>query len=429
MENLKGKRLLLLGGSLWKDVIKDFAKKHEITLIATGNNQNAGIFDIADECYNVDSTDEKLMKQLIITQNIDGVYMGGSETVISSACGYLSELNMPCYCTKTQWEQLQNKEKFKLLCMKHGLPVAKQYNVSLDQILSESGNIEFPVITKPSDGSGSNGFSVCNDYKELKDGYDRASECSQTKSVIVEKFVKNDGVVVFYTFSNGEMYFSGIEDKYPVKYMEQGSYVAGMHVFESTRKDVFRKKYENKIRNMFKDLEIQEGSVWMEVFCDGDDYYFNEAGYRYSGSVSIYPVEYFYNINQVAADIYYALTGKSRLEELGSMLGNAVPKKKYYSIYSIHLKPGKIQKVDGIKDILEIDNIVAVPITMMVNCVVKSTGTVAQVFGFVHFVFDSVDECKDTIEKIHENLKILDSNGQDMVVRLLDTSSINIKIN
>lgn len=38
MINLANKRLLLLGGSLWKDAIKDFADEHNIILIATGND-------------------------------------------------------------------------------------------------------------------------------------------------------------------------------------------------------------------------------------------------------------------------------------------------------------------------------------------------------------------------------------------------------
>ena len=43
MQDLKGKRLPVLGGSLWKEAIKQFVNEHEITLIATGNDQSAGI--------------------------------------------------------------------------------------------------------------------------------------------------------------------------------------------------------------------------------------------------------------------------------------------------------------------------------------------------------------------------------------------------
>ena len=73
-KNLANKRLLLLGGSLWKKAIQDFAQEQGIILIATGNNHNAGIFEIADECYDVDSTNTEAMKQLIREKRIDGVY-------------------------------------------------------------------------------------------------------------------------------------------------------------------------------------------------------------------------------------------------------------------------------------------------------------------------------------------------------------------
>ena len=112
MKDLSGKRLLLLGGSIWKDAIKQFAEEHRLTLIATGNDMSAGIFEISQEKYNVNSTDIDGMKKLIKEKNIDGVYLGGSESVIAAACQYVNDLKKPCYCTKEQWNFLQNKSNF-----------------------------------------------------------------------------------------------------------------------------------------------------------------------------------------------------------------------------------------------------------------------------------------------------------------------------
>ena len=64
MKDLSGKRLLLLGGSIWKDAIKQFAEEHRLTLIATGNDMSAGIFEISQEKYNVNlwrDYDEKII--------------------------------------------------------------------------------------------------------------------------------------------------------------------------------------------------------------------------------------------------------------------------------------------------------------------------------------------------------------------------------
>ena len=348
--------------------------------------------------------------------------MGGSEAVISAATRYLNALKMPCYCTEKQWNELQNKENFKSLCVKHGLPVAKRHDVTLDDTLSQRRQIDFPVITKPADGSGSSGFSVCNDFPQLKAGYEKAMKLSPTGSVIVEDFVKNDSVVVFYTFSNGDMFFSGIEDKYPVHYKDHGTYVAGMHVFESSRKNEFRARYEEKIRTMCQSLKLKEGSLWIEVFHDRDDYYFNEAGYRYSGSVTMYPVDYFYEINQVAADIFYSLAGKSRLKGFRSIFGEPILRKRRYCIYSVHLRPGRIAEIQGLDTVKGFDNVISIPTTMYVGDEVISTGTVGQVFGFVHFVFDTIDECIAIVDKVHETVKVIDTDGNNMVARLLNLS-------
>lgn len=428
MTNLTNKRLLLLGGSLWKEAIKDFAEKHNITLIATGNDTTAGVFEIAHECYSIDSTDADAMKKFIVEKQIDGVYMGGSEPVISVACTYLNELGLPCYCTKAQWELLQNKSQFKQLLIENDLPVAPKYDIlSFADIDSKLNDIKFPVITKPTDGCGSNGFSVCNNAEELKAGYERASAASASGSVIVEKFVRNDGVVVFYTFSNGKMYFSGLEDKYPVKYNEQGSYVAGMHIFESKFKDEFRNRFDEKLERMYSSIGIKEGSVWIEVFHDGDDYYFNEAGYRYSGSVSIYPVDYFYGINQVASDIYYALTGESVIFNHDSLI-KLNKKKKFYTIYSLHLNPGVIWDVKGIRELEKDSDVVVIPITKGIGTKVCSTGSIAQVYGFVHFVFDTNEELFEMIKKIHTTIIIDDGQGNNMLARIIDLNLVKQRL-
>ena len=221
------------------------------------------------------------------------------------------------------------------------------------------------------------------------------------------------------------MYFSGIEDKYPIKYEKHGSYVAGMHIFESRCKDEFRSRFENKLQKMLNHLQVKEGSLWIEVFFDGRNYYFNEAGYRYSGSVSIYPVDYYYQINQVAVDIYYSLTGESRINGFKSLIDNAVPRKNYYCIFSIHLKEGKIKNVQGIPEVLQMDNVIAIPTTKKINDRVMSTGTVSQVFAFLHFVFDTSEEFNATIQRVSDTIRIVDQNGCNMVAHILNTTCLN----
>lgn len=428
MKNLKGKRLLILGGSMWKEAIEQYARENEIVLIATGNNRGAGIFDIADECYDVDSTDIVAMKKLIVEQSIDGVYMGGSEPVISAACVYINELKLPCYCTTQQWQNLQNKNNFKKLCRDFELPVVPQYDASYEELSKLSQTIDYPVITKPTDGCGSSGFSICNNLSELKDGYNKAQKASSTGGVLIEKLVKNSAVVVFYTASNGKLYFSGIEDKYPVRFSGRDSFVGGAFVFESKRKEIFRHNYESKIQRMFNSIGIKEGSIWIEVFVDGDNYYFNEMGYRYGGSVSIYPVDYFYGYNQVAADIYYSLTNESCIEGFPSLISDDIPRKKHYCVYPIILRGGVVNKVIGFDNILRISTVVAVPSGMKIGKKIEDSATFSQTFALLHFVFDTKEEFNDTIRTALKDLCVIDENGENMILSMFSPEEVYLDL-
>lgn len=429
MNGLNGKRLLLLGGSMWREAIQDFARENGIVLLATGNDPSAGIFEIADECYAIDSTNANAMKRLIAEKKVDGVYMGGSETVISAACEYINELGMPCYCTKEQWSQLQDKRRFKRLCEDHGLPVVSQHELVVDGLTPRQLDYpQFPVVTKPADGCGSSGFSVCNNWEELILGFHKAKRSSPSGSVLVEKFVNNKAIGVFYTFSNGRMYFSGIQDKYPVRFGDQGGYVGGAYVFESGRKDAFRSRFEDRIARMFRSLDIKEGSLWMEVFVDGDDFCFNEAGYRYGGSISVYPVNYFYDYNQVAADIYYALTGESRISGFKPLIGKHITRNKRYCVYPLYLRPGTIRKVQGVEQVRQMKNVVAFPIRVKEGSMVLDTRTFFQTFGLLHFVFDTEDEFRNTVRTALRLLRVIDDYGNDMILPLFDLESIGISV-
>lgn len=422
-QELKGKRLLLLGSNVWRDVIRRFADEYGVTLIFAGKYP-APLDDIADEVYRVDSIDHNAMKQFIREHNIDGVYMGGSELIISHACQYLNELGLPCYCTHDQWETLQNKAKFKELCIKNGLPVVPRYVINPNDVAGSVSSNAYPVITKPTDGSGSNGFSVCHNSEELEKGYKIASENSFTGEVMCEKFVKNEGIVAFFSFSNGKMTFTLAEDKYPVRYEKQGSYVAGLFLCESRLTEEFRNMYEEKVAAMFREIGIKEGTIWIEIFHDGTQYYFNEVGYRYGGSFSFYTVDYFRNINQVYADIYYALTGVSKLEGFTSLMPANTKRGLNYCIYPVHLKPGKIAQIDGIKEMLQWSNVVLVPQQKEEGDEVADSGSFGQVIALVHFTYSNNQECWQTIDRIHETLKVTDTNGQEMVNRMLDLNNI-----
>lgn len=426
LNDLRGKRLLLLSGGMWKEAIKQYADEEGIVLLATGNDASSGIFSIAEEGFLVDSTDSSAMKELISAKRVDGVYMGGCEPVIASACEYLPEVGLPCYCSKAQWESLQNKVKFKEVLASYGLPVAPRYDLD-ENTLETLPDEAFPVITKPADAAGSSGFSVCRDVNELYRGFSIAKQASSSGTVLIEKMVNNKSIVVYYAIDNGEPVFCGLEDKFPVHYEEQGSYVAGLHIFGSRLESEFRDRFEDRLKDMFRGLGLKAGTLWIEVFHDGGEYFFNEAGYRYSGSMSMFPVDYYAGINQVAFDMHYSLCGQSDLFAGNSLISESIPKSLRYAIYPVHMLPGTIASISGLDDLLNSEDIVTIPLTKSVGQTVSQTGTVDQVFAFVHFVFDCYESLLSAVENIHKTLSVKDAEGRELLVQKLNVQSTDIQ--
>jgi hypothetical protein len=164
-----------------------------------------------------------------------------------------------------------------------------------------------------------------------------------------------------------------------------------MHLFESSRKQEFIDLYEHKINEMLKSIGVDEGPIWFEVFLDGKGFCFNEVGFRYSGSITIWPVQYFAGINEVAEDINYALAKNGNYVDYENIIPIEKLGKKNYCIYSLHLNPGKIAKICGINETLKLRNVIAIPTAKKEGDLIPDSGSISQVFGFVHFTYSDYE--------------------------------------
>lgn len=415
MTDLTNKRLLVLSGGTWANEIKKVAEKYNLVIISSSQGYSP-LQEIADELYDFDPLNAENMKGIIIDKKIDGVYLGGNEAVIQEASKYLRELELNSYCTPEQFDILHNKKKFKKLCQEMDLPVVPAYSLSDFSIENHS---LYPVITKPVSGSGSEGFSVCNDLSQLNISYNKAKKHSRNGEVIIEKFVDNTSVVVFYDINSEDISFVGIEDKYNVHFKDSNSYVLGMLIFQSELKNIFLDKYDQKIKNMAKHLDLKEGTFWIEIFTNGNDFYFNEIGYRYGGSISFYPISYFTGINQVEKDIYYALSGISKTTDFIDMISSEIDRNQNYCIYSFVLDAGKISKIEGLKEVESLNNVINIIWTKSVGNTVNKSGNINQISGYAHFTFKDYSELNNTVNFIHKNLIINNEYNANMLKKMI----------
>lgn len=418
MKLLQGKRILFLGASTYFYEAAKYAKAQGATIVAVDKRRKEDciVKQIADKDYLVDTTDINSIKEIMLKEKIDGIYPGASEVNIPISIKVSNDMNLPIYCSDHLWEMATNKGIFKNVCREYSIPVTPIYNISEPIDENQINRLDFPLVTKPVDNNGSTGITICESPLDFLEAYSKAKKSSKCGEVLVEKKMNFEkSLIAHYTAQDGEVIFCGLTDKESKKIKDDAAPVMSIQFMPSSLTDKFKDIINDRIIKMLEGIGIKYGPIWIEVFYDSEQFYLNEIGYRYGGSLTYYPVEYYFGINQMHLLLYYLATGKSlykdlkNTKELEERLGNV------YCILPMQVRPGKIKSIEGLDDLLREKFIYAFIQSHIVNDTILETGTTHQVFGYIHLIASNREQLIEKIKYINNSLKIRDEHGQNML--------------
>lgn len=414
----EGKKMLVLGGKPIGSVeLVKRAKELGAYVIVTDylSIEQSPAKRIADECWDISTAEVNKLTDLCKVHHVDGISAGVHEFNINRMLDLCENLNFPCYCKRDTWVYCDDKVEFKKLCISNKIPVARKYDINSQSSEQQIDSLPYPVIVKPVDGSGSRGFHICNNAEELKAKYVDAECFSPTKRVIVEDYMPYDAVIIHYTMHNGKCYFSGMSDKISRKFASTGSSVMGFQSLPSKGLNSYLKSLDESTRRMFENAGFTDGPIWIEAFYDGTDkFFFNEIGYRFGGSLTNYPVKYFYGIDQLDLMISSALSGNIPFTQTI----NESPRN--YCILPIHTKAGNIQHIVGENDIKSMNNIYAYVPVHFEGDEIHDWGSAQQVFCYIHVLYDTYKDLKNTLNDVMKTIKAIDLNGNNLLFTLFD---------
>lgn len=368
---------------------------------------------IADEAWDISTAEIDELVKKCREENVTAVSTGVHEFNINRLLELTSALLLPCYCTPNTWIYCDDKIQFKQLCVSHDIPVARKYEID------KMGDAVYPIITKPVDGSGSRGFHICHNEEELHTAYEDAKSCSPTGRVLIEDYIPYDAVIIHYTMVHGKCYYSGMSDKVSVQFASTGSSVMGIQTFPSKGEQIYLETLDERVRGMFETAGFTDGPIWIESFYDGKNkFVFNEMGYRFGGSLTYFPVRFFYGIDQLELFINAAL-GNSEIPIL-----KRTEDSRKYCILPIHIHAGTITSISGMEAVREIPNFYAFAPVHYVGDKIEEWGSARQVFGYLHVLYDTIDDLKDTIHEVLQLLSAKDIDGSNLLYTLFDVDSL-----
>ena len=420
-ENLKGKKLLLIGGLNNTVDLIDLAHRNGVMVGVADYNKNTYAKSLADYAYDVDAYDENAMVQLIENEHFDGVITAFNERLGPIVRKLADRLKMYTPFSVEQLQMSTNKKFFKHTCLKYGVPVPKEYVIkSIEDI--EKQEIDYPVIIKPVDSASSVGVTPCFNKEELKEGYKNAIAHSKSGDAIVEQYVPYDEINLTYIAQDGDIQLAAIHDRYFNTEQKSATKAPDLYIYPSRYTDLILEKYNQKIIAMLQGIGIQNGSLFIQAVVHGDQLYCYEAGMRLNGCKTYQILEYENDYNTFEHLMELALTGS-----MGEKAQFNPKFKRWYATLNVLGIPGTtIAEVRGEKALNSYPWLIHIARRDREGHTIPadSAGTLVQDTTRIHVVADTKEELMERINKTNELYQMLDKDGNSVLLKPHDTAEV-----
>ncbi len=187
------RKILLLGGSAAQLIAIETAKRlGYYTVLCDYLPDNPGQF-IADSFYLVSTTDKDAVLSVAKEEKIQGIVAYSSDPAAPTAAYVANALNLP----GMDYDIVRHfceKQLFREFLVENGFNVPKSIEVKVPfaPCSIDVSSLNFPLIVKPTDSSGSKGVTVIEKEEELKEALVYAQKYSRNGVLIVEEFILRD---------------------------------------------------------------------------------------------------------------------------------------------------------------------------------------------------------------------------------------------
>ncbi len=417
--DLKGKRLLILGGSRISCEIIKHARAMDIVTAVTDYYplEKSPAKQIADEAYYEDTSKVDRMVAFIKKKQFDGVLTGFTDSVLPYYAEMCEKAGLPAYGTKEQFEIFIDKQKYKKLMMEFNIPTIPEYQVDLIDFDATTKDVEYPVIVKPGESSGARGITVCYSKDELKDAVELASNTSENKTVIVEKYIDEPEITIFWLFVRGEYYPTLIGNRH-VKHNQNGVIPLPVgYTFPAAVQSRFLEETAPKMKKMFQTLGMRNGMMFMQCKNVNGECLIYDIGYRLTGSLEYINLKKICGYDPLDMLINFALTGDMGEPNIASKVDPYLGGKFAYNV-SLLCKPGKIKKIIGLREIESLPGVIEVVVAHPEGDEITQNmrGQLAQITVRVLGEADDINVMKNEMLEIQRLAHVISDTGEEMIL-------------
>lgn len=261
------KKILIIGAGFLQSFLIKRAKEMGFYTIAIDGNPHSVGFQYADEYKDLDIVDQDECLNFALRKNIDGVITAATDYGVLSASLIAKEMDLPGLDYEVA-QIVKDKYAVRKIFIENKVDDIQQYYkvTNLSYLEEISSNIKFPVVVKPSDGSGSKGTTRVNSRTNLLDACEDAINSSMIHEALIEDFIEGVEYGVESFVQGNQIHVLGVMSKFmtaPPVYAELG------HRFPVNLDVVDEIKYV--VKKAINSLGINFGPVNMDVIVTSDN--------------------------------------------------------------------------------------------------------------------------------------------------------------
>ncbi|MBP3397650.1 MAG: ATP-grasp domain-containing protein [Alphaproteobacteria bacterium] len=409
MYNWRGKKLLVLGATKIIGEIVDAAHRYGAHVIVADYNPDAPAKKIADESVLLNVMDVDAVVNYVREHNVDGIITGFTDILMLPYVKICERTGHHCCLNAQMVAQTTDKAMFKKLC--------HDFDINTVQEFDDVDKMTYPVLVKPVDNSGSRGIYICNNRAEYDVAVANALRFSNSRHILTERYITLPEATVFYVFDNGMAHMTAMADRHVTQIRDDILRLPSGYTFPSVGTENFMAHSDKKFQSMFAHMGIKNGMIFIQGFLDENNEFIPyECGLRLTGSLEYKLIERVCGYNPLSMLINYAFCGSMTARDEISHI-NPLHATHAYNI-SVLIRPGKISEISGVDEIRNTRNVLDVFLSYDIGDELgeESWGRLSQVAVRIFFVSENAQEYQSTINIIKNNLKILDENGNDMIL-------------
>lgn len=335
----KKTKILLLGGAYAQTpAIKAANHRGLYTILCDYLPDNPGR-ELADEYVNASTTDREQVLQIAKEKKADYVFAYASDPAASTAAYVSDKLGLPGNSFESV-KILSEKHLFRQLLRECGLNCPKTLNLRENEVERiNSIDIDYPVIVKPVDSSGSKGVKLVRSFSEFQDAAEYAVSFSKKKQIIIEEYINS---------VNGDIHGDGFVTDGKLTFSYTGDHIYNHSVnpfnpvgttWPSKISQSYLEQINTNLQTALDKSGFKNGSINIEArINDKGEIYIMEIGPRGGGHFVPRLIHFATEFDIIQASLSAAMGQTVKVPET---------KKGIAAYYALHASStGKLKKID-----------------------------------------------------------------------------------